>query len=146
MIQKTTTTANNSNAEINNKKKTAHSKPTTRKPTTRKPTTRKPTTNPPTNTTGSGYHRKEAGPPGVPPNYYLHPFQQQDMARISELANSQQTSIRTNILPTTEMYIWVSERNAAQKNTTTRTNFSDRNEQRRKPNNGDRSNPKQNSK
>ena len=134
MIQQTTTTANNSNAKINNNKKTAH----------RKPTTRKPTTNPPINATD--YHRKGAGPPAVPPNYCLHPFQQQDMARISKLANSQQTSIRTNILPTTEMYIRVSERNAAQENTTTRTNFSDRNEQRRKPNNGDRSNPKQNSK
>jgi hypothetical protein len=134
MIQKTTTTANNSNAKINNNKKTAH----------RPPDTCKPTTNPPINATD--YHRKGAGPPAVPPNYCLHPFQQQDMARISKLANSQQTSIRTNILPTTEMYIRVSERNAAQENTTTRTNFSDRNEQRRKPNNGDRSNPKQNSK
>jgi hypothetical protein len=69
------------------------------------------------------------------------------MARTPRLDNQKQTSIRRNIPPTTEMYLWVTERNAAQKHAPNKSkHYRHRNEQRRKPNNGYWPNPKQNSK
>ena len=57
----------------------------------------------------------------VPPDR-LYTLQQQDMARIPRLEIPEPTSLRTNLPTSTEMYLWVSERNVAHQNATTRQN------------------------
>ena len=86
-----------------------------------------------------GYRRLWAEPPGfierssrrwgaVPPEFRrwgalppdrLYALQQQDMARIPRLENQEPIKLRTNLPAPAEMYLWVSERNVAQKDAAT---------------------------
>jgi hypothetical protein len=52
----------------------------------------------------------------------LYTLQQQDLARIPRLESQEPTILRTNLPATLEMYLWVSERNVAQKDAPTRQN------------------------
>jgi hypothetical protein len=54
-----------------------------------------------------------------PPPRGLYAVQQQDMARIPRLENQEPIKLRTNLPAPAEMYLWVSERNVAQKDAPT---------------------------